>query len=444
VGAILIPVLALALPGPGLPLPVDRLAVMPPWEVASGIPVQPGQQPALSGAPAPAPPAAAEGGGDAAAPSPPPAAGTSASASPSPAPAAATRIRWPDVFVGVYLVGALLLLAKVAAEHLVVRRYARRARPAASGEWKLLLRSVAAAFGVRREVVLLRSAGHAMPLTWGVVRPFVLIPTDADEWPPSRRQAVLLHEIAHVARHDCLTQTLAAIACALYWPHPGIWWAAHRLRIERELACDDHALARGIPPHDYAGHLLAVARARHAARRRTALALAMAAPSHLEMRIRAAIDRTPARTVPGRRVAALGAVLTMAFLLPLSVIRADGAQAASDPPPDAGPSGAGEVATSPLRTAPSTEASADAGAGDGAHASSQAPLEGAWTIRMAEADGARETREAHRGTPVVHVALRAPGLNTFYVPLTSLEGLTAGQVASSGAVRFRLRKDAAA
>jgi hypothetical protein len=355
------------------------------------------------------------------------------------------------ILLGVYLAGVLLLLAKVAAEQLVVRRFARRAAPVARAEWNVLLCSVAAALRVRRPVVLLRSEAPTMPFTWGVVRPFILIPTGADEWPAARRQAVLLHEMAHVARHDCLTQTLAAIACALYWPHPGVWWAARRLRVEQELACDDQVLTRGIPARDYAGHLLAVARARRVAPL-AALGSYMAAPSHLEVRMRAAIDRTRARAAPGKRAAVLSALLTAALLLPLSVIRADGAK--EEPYDAAGAPRAGESAA-PLRTSPEgaglhgggdtadgemAEYGADAAAA--AQASSQASLGGIWNIRLTGADEVSEMREAHGDVPLMHVLLREPGFNTFYLPLTSLEGLSAEQVASTGAVRFRLRKDA--
>ena len=54
-------------------------------------------------------------------------------------------------------------------------------------------------------------------------------------------------------RYDCLTQTLAFAACAMYWFHPGVWWVARRLRIERELACDDRVIAAGSGCREYAG-----------------------------------------------------------------------------------------------------------------------------------------------------------------------------------------------
>jgi uncharacterized membrane protein len=67
----------------------------------------------------------------------------------------------------------------------------------------------------------------------------VLLPAAAEGWPKDRRRAILLHEVAHVVRHDRLIQTLVYIVRALYWPHPLVWWAASSLRREAERACDD-------------------------------------------------------------------------------------------------------------------------------------------------------------------------------------------------------------
>jgi len=350
---------------------------------------------------------------------------------------APASIPWAALLLAGYAAGVLLLLGRVVAEHRVVRRLGCGATPVRDAGWGALLQSVAAHAGVRRPVALLRSDGPTMPLTWGVVRPAVLLPADADEWPEARRRAVLIHELAHVARHDCLTQTLAAIACALYWPHPGVWGAARRLRVERELACDDQALARGIVPCDYAGHLLELARRLRSPRALTAVAVSMASPSHLELRLLAAIDGARVRTAPGRRATLLGAAITALLLVPIAAIRATAEAAEAGGRPGATP-GDGREAPASVRALAGTAATDGGVAAVPPAGGAGGPFEGEWTVRMAG------PAEVGRAEGMVHVALRTPGLNTFYVPVGELQGLTAERITrgEEGLVHFRLRRDA--
>ena len=74
-----------------------------------------------------------------------------------------------------------------------------------------------------------------------------------------RRRLVLLHELAHIRRYDCLTQLVAQAACALHWFNPLVWLAKSRMQSERELACDDLVLGAGTLPSTYAADLLELA-----------------------------------------------------------------------------------------------------------------------------------------------------------------------------------------
>ncbi|HYJ79653.1 MAG TPA: M56 family metallopeptidase, partial [Longimicrobiaceae bacterium] len=160
-----------------------------------------------------------------------------------------------------------------------------------------------------------------MPMTWGVRRPVVLLPDEAGEWPEERRRVVLLHELAHVARYDCLTQTLAAVACALYWFHPGAWYAARRLRVERELACDDRVLSAGTRAREYAGHLLEVARAFRPVGMAAPVSVSMARPSQLEGRLLAVLDGLRSRSTLSRSAALGAAAGALVLVLPLAAMR---------------------------------------------------------------------------------------------------------------------------
>jgi hypothetical protein len=147
--------------------------------------------------------------------------------------------------------------------------------------------------GLERPIILLQSKDDLMPVTWGWWRPIVLLPVEADEWSLARRRVVLLHELAHIKRRDCATQLVAHLACSFYWFNPLVWYAARRMCIERERACDDLVLNRGCKPSDYAGHLLEIAQ--NFRRVPQVAAIAMARSSNLEGRITALMDSNRSR-----------------------------------------------------------------------------------------------------------------------------------------------------
>ncbi|MGH3185183.1 MAG: M56 family metallopeptidase, partial [Streptosporangiaceae bacterium] len=170
--------------------------------------------------------------------------------------------------------------------------------------------------GVRRRVALLENERPSLPLTFGILRPVILIPAEARAWEQERRRMVLLHELVHVKRLDWLTQLLAQLACALYWFHPLAWMAAARLREERERACDDCVLRLGTNGAVYAGHLLELARSLQPAAP-WPMEVGMAQPSGLEKRVAALLDPRRDRRPANRRTAAavMVAALVAAGLL---------------------------------------------------------------------------------------------------------------------------------
>jgi beta-lactamase regulating signal transducer with metallopeptidase domain len=124
------------------------------------------------------------------------------------------------------------------------------------------------------------------PMTWGTLRPVILLPNEAPGWPPERLRAVLLHELAHVRRRDSLAQTLSRIACALYWPNPLAWIAARAMRREAEMAADDAVIEAGVRPSVYADELLRIAAVYHGAHGVAGAGLSMAAKCALEARVK--------------------------------------------------------------------------------------------------------------------------------------------------------------
>jgi beta-lactamase regulating signal transducer with metallopeptidase domain len=114
--------------------------------------------------------------------------------------------------------------------------------------------------------------------------------------------AVLTHELAHLARRDICWQLLARLACGMYWFHPLAWLAAGRMRVERELACDDWVLASGESSTRYARWLLDLASARGPRKWGADVAgVAMVGSGMFERRIAAILDPRRRRFPLSRR-----------------------------------------------------------------------------------------------------------------------------------------------
>jgi beta-lactamase regulating signal transducer with metallopeptidase domain len=182
-------------------------------------------------------------------------------------------------------------------------KISRMARPLRGNDWAVLLQEACEALGLGRAVQLLQSADDVMPMTWGWWQPVVLLPAEAEQWTADRRRIVLMHELAHVKRWDCLTQLIARVVCALYWFNPFVWLAARRMCVERERACDDLVLNGGCKASDYAGHLLEIARSFR--RMPQVAAIAMARPSGLEKRVAAIVDASRRRRLRPAVMAAI-------------------------------------------------------------------------------------------------------------------------------------------
>jgi beta-lactamase regulating signal transducer with metallopeptidase domain len=229
------------------------------------------------------------------------------------------------VLAAIWLAGALLVLLRLALGTWRVEQIARDSARVEDGVWLSLAQRLANRLGVTRPLTLLRGERLAVPVTWGIVYPAVLLPQDADTWSEERRRFVLVHEMAHVKRFDALTQLVAQISLAAFWFDPLVWLAAHQMRVEREHACDDYVLRDGTTPSLYAGELLEMVRSigtpRHDRAAPAFAALAMARRSEFEGRMLAILDPRLDRQTLNKRGTLMTAIVVALLTIPLAALR---------------------------------------------------------------------------------------------------------------------------
>ncbi|MCE5278371.1 MAG: M56 family metallopeptidase [Planctomycetaceae bacterium] len=104
--------------------------------------------------------------------------------------------------------------------------------------------ALARRLGIRRAVCVLESARVAVPVVIGWLRPVVLLPLSAvTGLTAAQLEAILAHELAHIARCDYLVNLVQAAAETLLFYHPAAWWLSRQIRRHREYCCDDIAAA---------------------------------------------------------------------------------------------------------------------------------------------------------------------------------------------------------
>ena len=174
-----------------------------------------------------------------------------------------------------WLAGVLFLSLRTLGGWWLIRRMRQRLQRAPH---TLLLRLdvLRRQMNIPRFVDLRLSERLTNPLTAGVFRPWILLPVSAlTGLSQEQLEVVLAHELAHIRRADYFWNLLQTLVETLFFFHPAVWWISRRVREERELCCDDIAVAACSDPALYASALL-----RLEEERRTRLHLAMALDGH--------------------------------------------------------------------------------------------------------------------------------------------------------------------
>ncbi len=160
------------------------------------------------------------------------------------------------IVLGIYLLGAALLFARLLIGVCFSARLSRAAQNIDDREALRLLRFRAGVAGLAAAPQLKESAALAVPATVGVRRAVILLPANWRAWSEEQLDAILAHEISHVARRDALVQMLSLVHRAIFWFSPLGWWLDKQLTDLAEQASDEAALAGGADRARYAETLL--------------------------------------------------------------------------------------------------------------------------------------------------------------------------------------------
>jgi uncharacterized protein (TIGR03435 family) len=246
-----------------------------------------------------------------------------------------------------------------------LRRLKRGARPCASaGPFAFALPQPVGIMASRVSVAL--HDDLVIPVTFGLLRPVVAMPVDAQGWDPRDVRQALRHELEHVRRKDWAVHLMARVVCSLHWFNPLAWMALRQLRIETERACDD-AVLREAESTAYAQQLVTLAR--RVVTRTPGAVLTMADRSTLTIRVAAVLDaslaRGPVGSTSGATILAVAALVTIVLSPLRPTLSAQAAGRTGDPqspasgPPAASPASERALAFDATSVRPNTSGAAE-------------------------------------------------------------------------------------
>ena len=155
--------------------------------------------------------------------------------------AAATAVTLPPIRAGdVIVAGAALRLAWLALGLVVLSRLRRRAAPL----WPRTRALDEAVEATGTDADFLVSARALRPMTFGFVRPVVLVPSDFTRFPHEQQRAIACHELVHVRRFDWLRAAGDEVIRSLAWFHPAAWWLTSQIHLSREQLVDEQVVRR--------------------------------------------------------------------------------------------------------------------------------------------------------------------------------------------------------
>ncbi|MCP5524435.1 MAG: biopolymer transporter ExbD [Verrucomicrobiales bacterium] len=167
-----------------------------------------------------------------------------------------TNTLWP---AWLWLGGIVLVLARTAGQRIVFDLVIRRKSDAAGADLRERVHELAAELGMRGRVRVRMVSGLLSPVAHGTWRPTVFVPEEFDSAHSVReRDAMLAHELAHLAARDPFWHGTARLLVAALWWHPLAWWALGRLRSASEAAADEASVLIENGPSELAACLVAL------------------------------------------------------------------------------------------------------------------------------------------------------------------------------------------
>lgn len=162
--------------------------------------------------------------------------------------------------LGVWAIGALVLASRLLVGRFILLRFCARSQTVFDVALFDRVQGIARKLGLKQSVQVLEASRIHTPVVFGLFRLTIALPAGFTERFDRRQQeAILAHELAHLAARDPLWYLLADGLVSVLWWHPLVWLARSRLQVTSEMAADEACVLAENGPETLAECLVTIA-----------------------------------------------------------------------------------------------------------------------------------------------------------------------------------------
>lgn len=154
-----------------------------------------------------------------------------------------SQSRWYNALFLLWVAGVIMAAIRYTRQHARYRALLHNARPVRDTALNNLLQQYRTRFGIRRQIRIVSANAKLSPFTAGILHPTVFLPSHLLQHSDNKTlQAILAHEVVHIAKYDNVWLLAQSIIQMLYFFHPVVWFTNRRLTLLRECRCDQLAV----------------------------------------------------------------------------------------------------------------------------------------------------------------------------------------------------------
>jgi bla regulator protein blaR1 len=228
-----------------------------------------------------------------------------------------------------WLLGVEIFTMRLIGGFWMVMKIRRSPKIPLEPEWNDFIEMIREQMPFQQAVRIAESAAATVPMVIGWLKPLILLPIGTvNNMSASQVEAIIAHELAHIAGKDYLFNTLQTIAEILFYYHPAIWWISAVIRAERENRCDDAAVELCGNKMIYVKALVSMQELQKQmpkTNKTLGLALSFAGPRKYPLleRVKRVLNQSQNKSNIMEKMTATGLILAIVSLLSISAKRAN-------------------------------------------------------------------------------------------------------------------------